>query len=230
MMQYFFSSFLLAFSVLVCSQSLESGLSSWERGHYSTAIRAWIEIAKSGNASAENNIGYAYEKGLGARQDYLEALKRYKNASKLGSYEAKHNLGMLYFNGYGVERNYSEAFKLFNEADKGKIPEAQFMIGKMLNEGIGVPKNSKQALNFFLKSAKNNYVNSQFMVGYLFLSGEGGISDPFRARVWAEIADTNKYPDAKLLAEYSEYKLDQKKVAKAKMLAQTCIKTNFIDC
>ena len=27
------------------------------------------------------------------------------------------------------------------------------------------------------------------MVGYLFLSGEGGISDPFRARVWAEIAD-----------------------------------------
>ena len=98
-------------------------------------------------------------------------------------------------------------------------------IGKMLNEGIGVPKNSKQALNYFLKSAKNNYVNSQFMVGYLFLSGEGGISDPFRARVWAEIADTNKYPDAKLLAEYSEYKLDQKKVAKAKMLAQTCIKT-----
>ena len=63
------------------------------------------------------------------------------------------------------------------------------MIGKMLNEGIGVPKIQKQALNFFLKSAKNNYVNSQFMVGYLFYLM--GISDPFRARVWAEIADNN---------------------------------------
>lgn len=229
-MKLFFCSFLVFLSSTLNAQSLESGLSSWKRGHYSTAIRAWVEIAKAGNASAENNIGYAYEKGLGARQDYLEAFKRYKNASNLGSFEAKHNLAMLYFNGYGVERNYSEAFKLFNDADKGKIPEAQFMIGKMLNEGIGVLKNSKQALNFFLKSAKNNYVNSQFMVGYLFLSGEAGISDPFRARVWAEIADINKYPDAKLLAEYSEYKLDEKKVVKAKLMAKTCMNTSFIDC
>ena len=69
---------LIFFTSILNSQSLESGLSSWERGHYSTAIRAWIEIAKAGNASAENNIGYAYEKGLGARQDYLEALKDIK--------------------------------------------------------------------------------------------------------------------------------------------------------
>ena len=117
---------------------------------------------------------------------------------------------MLYFNGYGVERNYSEAFKLFNEADKGKIPEAQFMIGKMLNEGIGVPKNSNR-FNYFLKSAKNNYVNSQFMVGYLFYLVRV-VSQILRARVWAEIADKNNYPDAKLLAEYSEYKLDEKKL------------------
>ena len=38
----------------------------------------------------------------------------------------------------------------------------------------------------------------------VFFYREGGISDPFRARVWAEIADKNNYPDAKLLAEYSE--------------------------
>ena len=76
-----------------------------------------MEIAKAGNW-VQKIILVMHEKGLGARQDYLEALKRYKNASKLGSFEAKHNLGDIYFNGYGVERNYSEAFKLFNEADK----------------------------------------------------------------------------------------------------------------
>ena len=86
----FFSSFF----ILANSQSLESALSSGKE-HYSTAIRALIEIAKSENASAENNIGYAYEK-VWSPSRLLGSIKRYKNASKLGLTEAKHNLGMLY--------------------------------------------------------------------------------------------------------------------------------------
>ena len=95
---------LIFFTSILNSQSLESGLNSWERGHYSTAIRAWIEIAKAGNASAENNIGYAYEKGLGARQDYFEALKRYKNAEFIWCQEEPMNMGAWNTVKYYIDR------------------------------------------------------------------------------------------------------------------------------
>ena len=52
----------------------ESGLASKDRGHYATALRAWIPMAESGNAEAQNNLGYMYKAGLGAPQNYLLAM------------------------------------------------------------------------------------------------------------------------------------------------------------
>ena len=51
------------------------------RGHYATALRAFRNLAKTGDAQAENNIGYLYERGLGVPQDYGMALKWYKLAA-----------------------------------------------------------------------------------------------------------------------------------------------------
>ena len=54
--------------------SLDAGISAMKRGHYATALRAFRNLAKRGNAQAENNIGFLYERGLGVPQDYNLAL------------------------------------------------------------------------------------------------------------------------------------------------------------
>ena len=73
----------------------ESGLASKDRGHYATAMRAWLPMAEAGNPEAQNNVGYMYEEGLGVPQNYLLAMNWYRQAADNGLAEAQHNLGML---------------------------------------------------------------------------------------------------------------------------------------
>ena len=63
------------------TEALEAGVEAMGRGHYATALRAFRNLAKTGDAQAENNIGYLYERGLGVPQDYGMALKWYKLAA-----------------------------------------------------------------------------------------------------------------------------------------------------
>ena len=82
--------------VLAQQDRFESGLASKDRGHYATALRAWLPMAESGNAEAQNNVGYMYEEGLGVPQNYLLAMNWYRQAADNGLAEAQHNMGMLY--------------------------------------------------------------------------------------------------------------------------------------
>ena len=91
------------------SDPVEIGVNALERKHYATALRAWLPAAKNGNPRAQNNVGFAYEKGLGVSQSYTLAIEWYRKAASSDLAEAQHNLGMIYFNGYGVEKNYKES-------------------------------------------------------------------------------------------------------------------------
>ena len=103
-------------SILAQQDRFESGLASKDRGHYATALRAWLPMAESGNAEAQNNVGYMYEEGLGVPQNYLLAMNWYRQAADNGLAEAQHNMGMLYHHGYGVAENLGEAFRWFKMA------------------------------------------------------------------------------------------------------------------
>ena len=70
---YIVSTSTVFFNSIVFAQQdrFESGLASKDRGHYATALRAWLPMAEAGNAEAQNNVGYMYEEGLGVPQNYL---------------------------------------------------------------------------------------------------------------------------------------------------------------
>ena len=89
--------FTVLFNSVVLAQQdrFESGLASKDRGHYATALRAWLPMAEAGNAEAQNNVGYMYEEGLGVPQNYLLAMNWYRQAADNGLAEAQHNMGML---------------------------------------------------------------------------------------------------------------------------------------
>ena len=64
-----------------------------ERGHYATAMRAWLPLANAGIAQAQNNMGHTYEEGLGVAQNYTTALDWYRKAADSGLAEAQQNVG-----------------------------------------------------------------------------------------------------------------------------------------
>ncbi len=46
----------------------DEGMAAYQRGDYATALREWRSLAKQGNAIAQNNLGFMYDKGHGVSQ------------------------------------------------------------------------------------------------------------------------------------------------------------------
>ena len=72
--------------------------------------------AEQGDASAQFNLGLAYEDGLGVAKDQVEAAKWYRKAAEQGHAKAQFNLGVAYDNGRGVAKDQVEAYAWFNLA------------------------------------------------------------------------------------------------------------------
>jgi TPR repeat protein len=69
--------------------------------------------ANQGSAMAMNNLGVAFENGIGIRADVLEAARWYVAAAEQGNAAAQGNLGQLYFDGRGVSLDLVQAYKWF---------------------------------------------------------------------------------------------------------------------
>jgi len=72
--------------------------------------------ADQGIAIAQENVGTAYEWGLGTQQDYASALHWYQLASEQGDSSAQTKLGILYFKGKGVVADQNQACSLWSKA------------------------------------------------------------------------------------------------------------------
>jgi len=64
-------------------------------------ITQYINLAKKGDANAQNELGKCYYNGEGVAQDYKKAARWYKKASRNGNIEAMINIGDLYGDLYG---------------------------------------------------------------------------------------------------------------------------------
>ena len=61
--------------------------------------------AEQGNARAQYNLGYAYDKGKGVVKDQREAVRWYRMAAKQGDADAQFNLGCIRQLGEGVTKD-----------------------------------------------------------------------------------------------------------------------------
>lgn len=119
---------------------------------YGDAINWFQKSAAQGNSSAEFNLGFMLQSGIGGPANLPEALKWYRRSAEKGNYYSQSQLGLLYADGNGVPKDYTEAFKwLKPAADKG-WPPAMSLLGVMYAEGLGVAKDETLALKL-LESA-----------------------------------------------------------------------------
>ena len=224
----------LLFSITGHAEPFVAGLNAMDREHYATAFRAWKGLAETGEAEAQNNLGYLYQYGYGAKQSYTRAIRFYTLAADQGLAEAHHNLGMLYFNGYGSPQNYDRAKRSFLKAAEKELGASEYMLGLIYYQGLGLMQNYRRAKSYFIKAAKNGNVMGQFMLSFMLQVGEGHPDkepEPLKAFIWSSIAIENGYIEADSVLSFAKMQLTDALQRKASAVADTCKESDYeISC
>ena len=108
--------FLFLFSGSVYGDDFQDGIDAYERKDYKEAVRLFRPAAEQGDAFAQYNLGWMYDKGKGVPQDDKEAVKWYRLSAEQGNAEAQLNLGFMYETGQGVPQDRLLAHMWFNIA------------------------------------------------------------------------------------------------------------------
>jgi TPR repeat protein len=98
------------------------------------AYRWYAESALAGSATGQNNVGAAYENGLGCPQSYAKAAKWYRLAALQGLGVAMSNLAFLYLHGYGVKADRAEALRWFRQGAAAGCRKSKRMVAALLGD------------------------------------------------------------------------------------------------
>lgn len=160
-------------------------------------VRVGIEMARSGDARAQHDLGLLYLAGRYVPKDEAEAARWFEKAAVQGLAPAQFNLGVLYQTGQGVEQNLPLAFFWFQSAAEQNEPRAQHNLAAAYAEGRGVARNYDQAIDWFTKAANAGLARSQYSLARLYETGTPEhLPDIAKARYWYEKAAAQGDADA----------------------------------
>ena len=162
----------------------EDGQAAYDRGDYAAALTLLRPLADQGDASAQWQLAYMSQEGLGVSQDYVEAATWYRKAADQGNAPAQTNLGTMYYRGTGVPQDNIQAASWFRKAaDQGEA-HAQQNLGYMYRNGTGVPQDYDQAEAWYRKAADQGYASAQNELGFAYQNGQGVPQDYVQAVAW----------------------------------------------
>lgn len=114
--------------------------------------------AELGLDSAQSDLGYFYERGLGVERNILSAKYWYEKAAEQGLAEAEYCLGWLYEKGLiDKKKDYTKAMDWYEKAAGHEFASAQNKMGSLYENGLGVIKDLEKALFWYNKVGKNHY-------------------------------------------------------------------------
>jgi len=132
------------------------------------AARLFQRACDFGNAGGCNNLGLAFESGLGVPQDYQRAFELFERACSGGFAEGCNNQGALYEHGQGVALNLGDAQRLYAQACNHGAALGCSNLGVLYAEGRGVVADPAQAVQLFSDACSagssvgcNNLVEAQ---------------------------------------------------------------------
>lgn len=162
------------------------------RNTYSPKVE---ELAKSGNAAAQNLLGQCYLEGRGIAKNPQQAFYWISKAAEQKNLKALCNLGYCYENGIGTEKDYFQAYSFYKlSALKGNSAAFNNLAQCYLN-GTGTSKDSIKARAWFEKGAETGIRSSQTNAGYLYLAIDGQVNYD-KAFYWLKKAADQNSPNA----------------------------------
>lgn len=120
-----------------------------------TILEHKLALAEQGDAQAQYDIGYRYEKGRGVEEDAEVAFAWFQKAAEQKMAKAEYKIGMFYLKGMGVTESKSTARTwLLKAADQG-YPPAQYQLGKLYSSNFY--KDYDSSLSWLQKARNNGY-------------------------------------------------------------------------
>lgn len=126
------------------------------------ALKEFLPLAAKGDARAQFELGYMYERGKGVPQDYKESLSWFRKSAAQGNASAQFYLGQRYDIGNGVPQDYTEAASWYRKSAEQGGALAQVHLGFLYELGQGVPADMVQAYKWYsLAALAGNVIASQ---------------------------------------------------------------------
>lgn len=126
------------------------------------ALKEFRPLAAKGDARAQFELGYMYERGKGVPQDYKESLSWFRKSAEQGNVSAQFYLGQRYDIGNGVPQDYTEAASWYRKSAEQGGALAQIHLGLLYELGQGVPADMIQAYKWYsLAALTGNVIASQ---------------------------------------------------------------------
>jgi TPR repeat protein len=115
---------LAIFALVLTSHTMASSIEA--------AFDRKLEQAQNGDAEAQYDIGYRYEKGRGVDEDEDAALDWYRKSAGQGVGKAQYKVGVFYLKGSSVDKDLEVAKVWLEKAADQGYPPAQYQLGKLL--------------------------------------------------------------------------------------------------
>ena len=175
-----------------------AGFEAYEKGDYATALKEFMPLAESGQASAEAAVGQMYFEGKGVKPDMKEAARWLEPAATKGIARAQFLLGKLYLTGEGVAAaDPVKAAALTKAAADQGIPEAQVDTCAFYYQGVGVPKDLVQAYLYANLAAQQGSEDGKSILTLLGqdMKPEDVAKGDAAVRAWKPVLPDIKDPD-----------------------------------
>jgi len=168
--------------------SFEDGLVAAGRGDFGQALSLWRPLAENGNASAQNNLGYMFQRGEGVSPNSAEAVRWWLLAASNGLADAQNNLGVSYASGFGVTEDPVEAVKWYRLAAVQGHSMAQSNLGASYGSGTGVAQNWVESTKWYQLAAEQGDAFGLSNLGVAYANGNGVLQDFVQAHKFYTLA------------------------------------------
>jgi TPR repeat protein len=157
----------------------------------SDKLRETLKKAETGDANAQYEVGYAYDSGIGAGQDYHKAMHWYRKAAGQGHVKAIEGVAWLHYFGQGTPVAKDEAAKWFARCveQNDSCRRGQALLLRKGEGGLSAdPKRAQRILDDTAKSlqakASRGDAEAALSLGYL-LHGENDFNSALK---WYKVA------------------------------------------
>jgi TPR repeat protein len=160
-------------------------------GNHEQALKFYRQAVDMNYNAASVGLGYAYQYGVGVKQDYRKAFEIYTSALKRGGCDVCENLAILYEEGDGVQQDYRKAAELYTNAIKYNAHSiaSYTNLAYMYYEGRGVTRDDAKAFQLLKAGAANGSSGSIYYgLAIMYDAGRGVAYDGDQAAYWYEKA------------------------------------------
>ena len=116
-----------------------------------------MELALTGSAEAQFNVGEMYEKGSGVPANMKSAFTWFELAAKQDHQKAQYKVAYMYFRGEGVDANPAKAFQMMDRLAKIGYARAQYYLALMYETGVGTVRNLDHAQLWYNRASASGY-------------------------------------------------------------------------